>query len=416
MLVEIGRKAAQRLVSFCRDRSGAILPMYAFFSIVIVGVAGAALDFGRATRVKARINAAADAATMAAVRAATDIGNANPSISKSEVASQAEAIGRKYLTTNLSQGVDANMGDVALKVSFKDGAWTASIDYKANITTTLTSILGFSTIDVSGSSGSSIKPGFAALDIAMCVDSTGSMTPTLDAVKANALSFYDSLNTELIARGIPAFPLVRVRLIFFKDFGDGTPGIWDADPIRASDFMSLPSQASDFSAFVNPQMAGGGWDTPESGLECLNMAMDSQWLKVGQVPTGFSEPVTDVYPLIVIWTDAPSHPIPFPNSLANPAYPPANEMPRSFGAFQAKWENRNIVDQTNKQILFFGNPDVTSYDQVTPAGTYYESGWQTIKTWPKFTVGGTLTQGSTSMIEFLATGIANSAKGLRLTQ
>ena len=381
--------------------------MYAFFSILIIGIGGAALDFGRATRVKARLNAAVDAATMAAVRAATDIGNANPLMSRSEVAAQAEAIGRKYLTTNLEQGIDANVGDISLTVAYQDGAWSSKVDYKANVSTTLASILGFSTIDVSGTAGSSIKPGFPVLEMAMCVDSTGSMTPTLDAVKANALSFFDSLNTELNARGIPSFPLVRVRLIYFKDFGDITPGVWDADPIRASEFMSLPSQVSDFSAFVSPQMAGGGADTTESGLECLNKAIDSQWLKVGQVPAGYSEPITDVYPLIVIWTDAPSHVLPYPNSLANPAYPPATEMPRTMNELRNKWDDAALMDQTNKQILFFGDPDIVVGE---------DSGWQTVKTWPNFAVGGTLTQGSASMISFLATGISNSAKGLRLTQ
>ncbi len=344
---------------------------------------------------------------MAAVRAATDIGNANPLMSRSEVAAQAEAIGRKYLTTNLEQGIDANVGDISLTVAYQDGAWSSKVDYKANVSTTLASILGFSTIDVSGTAGSSIKPGFPVLEMAMCVDSTGSMTPTLDAVKANALSFFDSLNTELNARGIPSFPLVRVRLIYFKDFGDITPGVWDADPIRASEFMSLPSQVSDFSAFVSPQMAGGGADTTESGLECLNKAIDSQWLKVGQVPAGYSEPITDVYPLIVIWTDAPSHVLPYPNSLANPAYPPATEMPRTMNELRNKWDDAALMDQTNKQILFFGDPDIVVGE---------DSGWQTVKTWPNFAVGGTLTQGSASMISFLATGISNSAKGLRLTQ
>jgi hypothetical protein len=395
------------LLAFAADRAGAILPMYAFFSLIIIGVAGAALDYGRATRSKVRINTAADAATLAAVRAATDIANANPTMSRSEVANRAEAIGRQFMLTNLASGSDASMGDIQLKVKFKDGSWLASMDYKASISTTLTSVIGFSSIDLSGSSGSSIKPGFPVLDIAMCVDSTGSMTPTLDAVKTNALTFFDNLNTELNARGIPSFPLVRVRLIFFKDFGDITPGWWDPDPIRASDFMSLPREASDFSSFVSPQMAGGGGDITESGLECLNMAMSSSWMKVGQVPAGFSEPVTDVYPLVVIWTDAPSHVLPYPNSLANPAYPPETQMPRSLGAFRSKWDDPDVIDQINKQILFFGDPNITAGE---------DSGWLTIKTWPKFTVGGTLTQGSASMIEFLATGIANSAKGLRLTQ
>ena len=39
---------------------------------------------------------------------------------------------------------------------------------------------------------------------------------TLDAVKTNAMNFYNDLNTQLTAKGMTAFPLVRVRMIYFK--------------------------------------------------------------------------------------------------------------------------------------------------------------------------------------------------------
>ena len=96
--------------------------------------------------------------------------------------------------------------------------------------------------------------------------------------------------------------------MYFKDFGDATPGVWDPDPLISSDFFRLPDQAGNFNAFASPQVAGGGADWAESGLECLNEAMDSQWMKVGQAVSGFSQKVTDVYPLIVVWTDASTHP------------------------------------------------------------------------------------------------------------
>lgn len=86
-------------------------------------------------------------------------------------------------------------------------------------------------------------------------------------------------------------------------------------------------------------------------------------------------------------------------------------MPRNFAQLLAKWNNPSVIDQVNKQILFFGDPDITSADQGG-----YESGWQTVKTWPAFTVGGTLTEANASMLTFLADGIARKAKHLRITE
>lgn len=396
---------------FTRDHSGSIFPIFAFSLLVLISFAGLAVDYGRATSTKSRLAGAADAAALAAVRAASDLATSNPSMPASEIAAQAQEIGRNFLISNFAQRADAVLDNVNVQVELRDGTWAADLDYTAQVKTTVTAAVGVQSIGVGGAAKSSLKPTFAVLDIAMCVDSTGSMTPTLDAVKANASSFFDSLNAELHRRNIPPFPLVRVRMIYFKDFGDITPGTWDPDPIRASGFYSLPAQTAEFNAFVSPQMAGGGWDTPESGLECLNMAMSSPWMHVGDVPPGFSQPVSDVYPLVVVWTDAPSHPLPFPNSLANPAYPTASEMPRTFAGLRAKWDDPLVIDQSHKQILFFGNPDISSPDQGG-----FDSGWLTVKTWPKFAVGGSLTEANTSMIEFLATGIALNAKSLRITQ
>ena len=65
-----------------------------------------------------------------------------------------------------------------------------------------------------------------AVDIVFCIDVTGSMTPIIDAVKANALGFYDDVQTNLTAKGKNVAQL-RVRVVAFRDFvadGDGRAG------------------------------------------------------------------------------------------------------------------------------------------------------------------------------------------------
>ena len=40
-----------------------------------------------------------------------------------------------------------------------------------------------------------------AVDIVFCIDVTGSMKPIIDAVKANALGFYDDVQANLTEKG-----------------------------------------------------------------------------------------------------------------------------------------------------------------------------------------------------------------------
>lgn len=378
--------------------------------MLIIGVSGVAIDLGRASMIKARISMGVDAATLSAARTAADLMSSDPTKTASEVALAGQAAGNASIAANVKQHPGVTVKTSEFQVSYDNGAWKAESNVVYNVPTTLTGIFGWRTMDVGARSKAALGAVVPVLDIAMCVDSTGSMQPTLDTVKSNAMGFYSNLNAQLVAKGLPSFPLVRVRMIYFKDYGDTTAGVWDPDPQRASSFFSLPGDSSSFDAFVSPQVAYGGGDTPESGLECVNEAIDSQWIKVGDVPSGFSSPVTDVYPLIVVWTDAPAHPLPFPNSLANPAYPSSSKMPRTNAAMLAKWSDASKIDQKHKQILFFGNPDITSPDQ-----NGFASGWEDVKTWPRFTVGGSLLDANTSMIDFLATGIAKTASDLRLT-
>lgn len=394
---------------FVRDDRGAVIPLFALMLVVVAGISGLAMDFARQERVRTRLSQAADAANLAAARSAAATKEANPSMSQEEIMAQAEDLGKKHFSANITELGDIAVKFLELEVRYEGGYWTARSQYQATGKTTLGMALGRSAILVTGKSEASIAPGFPVLDVAMCVDSTGSMQPTLDTVKANAVNFYDNLNTALAAKNIPSFPLVRVRMLYFKDFGDES-GVADPDPLVASAFFELPDKAADFKAFVDPQLAWGGADWAESGLECLNEAMDSPWMKPGDKPSGFSERVTDVYPLVVVWTDASSHHIAYPNSLANAAYPLAAKMPRTDADLLDKWTDPGVLDQAHKQLLFFGDPA-----QASGAMDGSPSGWHEVMKWPAFTHGGTVMEANTAPIEFIANGIAKTVKGLRLT-
>ena len=102
-----------------------------------------------------------------------------------------------------------------------------------------------------------------SVDIVFCIDVTGSMNPILDAVKANALGFYDDVQTNLTEKGKNVAQL-RVRVIAFRDLAaDG------AAAMEESPFYELPADRGGFSEFVNGLVAQGGGDAPESGLEAV---------------------------------------------------------------------------------------------------------------------------------------------------
>src|SRR5918997_1545512 len=104
----------------------------------------------------------------------------------------------------------------------------------------------------SGTSAEATAPGQEAMatrglryavDICFCIDVTGSMSPILDRVKDNALSFYDDVQKNLTDKGKNVDEL-RVRVIAFRDFkADG------AAPRQEPPFYPRPAE--------HPGLAGG---------------------------------------------------------------------------------------------------------------------------------------------------------------
>jgi hypothetical protein len=95
-----------------------------------------------------------------------------------------------------------------------------------------------------------------AVDIVFCIDVTGSMTPILDAVKSNALRFYEDVQTNLTAKGKIVDEL-RVRVVAFRDLvADGEAALAE------SPFFLLPGEQAGFSDFVGGLVPEGGGDAP----------------------------------------------------------------------------------------------------------------------------------------------------------
>ena len=184
-----------------------------------------------------------------------------------------------------------------------------------------------------------------AVDIVFCIDVTGSMTPIIDQVKANALRFYDDVQSNLTAKGKNVDQL-RVRVIGFRDFvADG------AAALDESPFFTLPDERADFSAFVNGLVAEGGGDAPESGLEAVALAIDSPWTTTGDRRRQ----------VIVVWTDQPAQPLD-PSVL-----PPdiAARVPFDFSALTDAWEDeQGRMGSSSKRLILFA-PDGPGWSDIS---------------------------------------------------
>lgn len=178
-----------------------------------------------------------------------------------------------------------------------------------------------------------------AVDIVMCIDATGSMGHTLDQVKESALSFHSRLSGAMEAKG-RSISQLRLRVIAFRDFGDRAD-----DAIEQTGFLTFPEGAAEFERFVRSLRATGGGDEPESGLEALSLALQSQW------ETGLDRRRH----VIVLFTDASAHPLGSPKQTAARTYP--QSVPGSMQELFQQWGHAQsasgLMENSAKRLLLF---------------------------------------------------------------
>jgi hypothetical protein len=131
------------------------------------------------------------------------------------------------------------------------------------------------------------------IDMVLCIDCTGSMRGTLQAVKDSALDFQRMFQTRMRDKG-KIITGMRVRVVAFRD-------IFADDPaFEVSDFFNLEFESEQFKDFLSGLKAkGGGGDGPESALEAVSIALNSEW----------STEADRLRHVVVMWTDALPHPL-----------------------------------------------------------------------------------------------------------
>jgi Flp pilus assembly protein TadG len=166
----------QQYVSrFCRDRRGNVAIIFAIAAIPLISAIGCAVDYSQATRMKAKLQAAADAASIAA------LSQKSPGFIAASVMT-----GNGSVTDGVNDAnnvFDANMKEVTgflsppsrTSVVTKTGIkLAATVTFSADVPVTFMKVLGYQTLTVTGSSGSAATlPPY--LDFYLTLDVSGSM-------------------------------------------------------------------------------------------------------------------------------------------------------------------------------------------------------------------------------------------------
>ena len=199
------------------------------------------------------------------------------------------------------------------------------------------------------------------IDIVMCIDGTGSMSPIIDEVKKNALNFYPNLEGAM-TDAKKATGTVRMKCIVFRDYQ------CDEEPMRESPFFVLPDQAEELQTFVNSITANGGGDIPENALEAIATALKSDWTTEGGENRRH---------VIVVFTDAPA--LSLGERADCPNYP--TDLPKSLEELQAWWEGTSeefsgTYQRDAGRLIVFA-PDDETWAQLKPWDRcrLFSTGW-----------------------------------------
>jgi len=160
----VERRIVGALRRFGADRRGAVALIFGFALVPIILAAGAALDYSVASSAKTSLDAAADAAVMAAVRRAA----------MGEKAADAEANARVLFEAAARKIPSLTLESAQVLVTDVDGTRTATVDYRARVPTRLVAIAGIKTIPVQGEAiGRAARPNY--IDFHLLLDNTPSM-------------------------------------------------------------------------------------------------------------------------------------------------------------------------------------------------------------------------------------------------
>jgi Flp pilus assembly protein TadG len=211
--------------------------MMAAALVPTMAMIGAGIDYGRAYLVASKLQGAADAGALAAVRA--------KQVSSNSV-SAAQAVGAEYVRANFPDDyTGAALGAPTITVTDEDDVITSTVTLRAAVDTALLRVIGIETLVVSVSSVAEASETLpTSIEALLVLDNTGSMAGArMAALKTAAKNFVDTIYGSKSTRDgfavgiLPYNTMVNVgRLVRAREPGMVTeyPGYTDipvTDPV-----------------------------------------------------------------------------------------------------------------------------------------------------------------------------------------
>ena len=189
------------------------------------------------------------------------------------------------------------------------------------------------------------------VDIVFCIDCTGSMGPTIDWVKKKVLDFPGELK-EALGRKDVTLHGMRIRVVAFRDLRN------DLDAMEASVFFQMEKlkEKENFEKCITKLVPRGGGDEPESGLEALAIACNSDWVQTGDKHRH----------IIVMFTDASAHRL--EDRVGSVPARFSCLMPDSLDELTDIWDGGQAVmlKRPARRLIIFG-PDAYPWNTIADA-------------------------------------------------
>jgi Flp pilus assembly protein TadG len=184
-LVDIYFRSLAVTRNFCAASRGNVAVTFAFATLPVIGVVGAAIDFSHASTVKVDMQAALDSTALMLSKNAASLSN-----------SDLQATAKNYFTSLFNR---PEAKDVSVSTAYTLGSGSSlAISVSASVPTNIMGIIGVNSISINTSA--TAKWGSTRLRVALVLDNTGSMATNnkmtaLKTATSNLLSQLHSIVT-----------------------------------------------------------------------------------------------------------------------------------------------------------------------------------------------------------------------------
>jgi Mg-chelatase subunit ChlD len=211
----LARSLKQRsapLVGLLKDCRGGVAPMFALAIIPVIGFAGAAVDYSRASAVRTNMQAAADATSLAMSKLAA-------SLTENDLKTKAAA----YFAASFKTSYLKSYSVTPTYTNLGGGGSQLVIAVSGTLDTQFMGLMGFGSLDIGTSS--TVKWGNQRLRVALALDNTGSMKDDgkIGALKTATKNLLTQLKTAASTNGDVYVSIIPFsRDVNARDLGDSS--------------------------------------------------------------------------------------------------------------------------------------------------------------------------------------------------